>query len=143
MTFIEYEIPINGLVSIKLSDKIFMTSTMGASISFRPTDSYDLLFANERHLFLCYADRKSTFGLGLNANLGFEYRTKKSGFFYFGGSARIPFQPLFEYELIHEYDANTRSIFTDVDGAFLSLDIKYFFPLIKNRGKQFLRGPIE
>jgi len=143
MTFVQYEIPINGLISIKLSDAFFMTSSMGASIYYKPSDSHDLTHSNERHYFLFYADRKNKFALGVNANLGFEYRTKKSGTFYLGGSASIPIQPLFEFELLHQYDANLTSIFSDIDGAFISMEIKYFFPLIKNKGVQFVQGPIE
>ncbi|MDG1332900.1 MAG: hypothetical protein P8P74_11270 [Crocinitomicaceae bacterium] len=143
MTFIEYDIPINALVYIQLSEKIFMNASLGVAVSYKPTNTRIQIRPEGKHYFAMYGLRKNSLGFDLNANLGFEYRTKKSGFFYIGGSARVPFQPLFQYAAIYSYDANDVVLSADVDGSFLTIDFKYFFPLIKNRGKQFLNGPIE
>lgn len=142
MTFVEYDIPLNALVYIQLSEEIFMNASMGAAISYKPTDTRVQIRPEGKHYFALYGIRKSI-GLDVNANVGFEYRTRKSGFFYIGGSARVPFAPLFKYAAFYNYGANDVLLTGDVDGSFLTLDFKYFFPLIKNKGPQFQRGPIE
>ena len=143
MTFIEYDVPINALFYIQLSDEIFMNASLGVAISYKPTDTRVQIRPEGEHYFALYGLRDKSVGFDLNANLGFEYRTKKNGFFYVGGSARVPFAPLFTYAAFYNYDANSNLLSGDVDGSFLTLDFKYFFPLIKNRGQQFLNGPIE
>ncbi|NQZ36941.1 MAG: hypothetical protein HRT58_14830 [Crocinitomicaceae bacterium] len=143
MTFIEYDIPINALIYIQLSDKIFMNASLGVAISYKPTDTRVQIRPQGKHYFALYGIRDNSVGLDLNANFGFEYRTRKNGFFYIGGSARVPFAPLFKYAAFYNYDANSILLTGDVDGSFLTLDFKYFFPLIKNKGQQFLNGPIE
>ena len=82
-------------------------------------------------------------GLGFNANLGFEYRTEKKGFFYLGGSARIPISNLFWLIADYRYEGHYQRLVGGVDGSFLSIDFKYFFPNIRNRGTQFNDGPID
>lgn len=143
MTFIEYDIPVNALIYVQLSDEIYMNASLGVSLTYKPTDTRVQIRPEGKHYFALYGLRYKSVGFDLNANFGFEYRTKKSGFFYLGGSARVPFQPLFQYAAFYNYDANSNLITGDVDGSFLTLDFKYFFPLIKNRGKQFIQGPIE
>ena len=143
MTFIEYDVPINVLIYIQLSDNVYMNASLGATVSYKPTDTWVQLRPGNNHQFDLYAVRNKSVGLDLNANFGFEYRTQKSGFFYVGGSARVPFAPLFTYAAFYNYDANTNLLQGDVDGSFLTIDFKYFFPLIKNKGRQFLKGPIE
>ena len=81
----------------------------------------------------------------MNANVGFEFRTEKNGFFYLGGVARVPFKPLFDLYVQYDYTGTDyQSIMHGtVDGSFLSIELKYFFPNIKNKGIQFQKGPIE
>jgi hypothetical protein len=143
MTFIEYDIPVNALVYVQLSDEIYMNASLGVSLSYKPTDTRVQIRPDGKHYFALYGLRYNSVGFDLNANFGFEYRTRKRGFFYIGGSARVPFQPLFQYAAFYNYDANSNLLTGDADGSFLTVDFKYFFPLIKNRGKQFIRGPIE
>lgn len=143
MTFIEYDIPVNALIYIQLTDEVFMNASLGVAISYKPTDTRVQIQPGGKHYFALYGLRYNSVGFDLNANLGFEYRTRKSGFFYLGGSARVPFAPLFKYAAFYNYDANSNLLEGDVDGSFLTIDFKYFFPLIKNKGPQFLKGPIE
>lgn len=143
MGFIEYDIPINALIYIQLSDEIFMNASLGVAVTYKPTDVRVQNRPGGKHYFSLYGIRDNSLGFDLNANLGFEYRTEKSGFFYLGGSARVPFAPLFNYAVFYDYDANSTLISGPVDGSFLTLDFKYFFPLIKNKGPQFQKGPIE
>lgn len=143
MTFIEYDVPINALIYIQLSEEFFMNASLGLTVTYKPTDIWTQILLEGKHIFTLYGDRERRTGLDLNANLGFEYRTPKSGFFYLGGSVRVPFFQLFEYQALYEYDANKTLLKGFVDGSFLAIDFKYFFPLIKNKGTQFKPGPIE
>lgn len=143
MTFIEYDIPVNALIYIQLSEEFFMNASLGVALTYKPTDTRVQIRPEGKHFFKLYGVRERSVGVDLNANLGFEYRTRKNGFFYLGGSARVPFAPLFQYAALYEYGADTNVQTGFVDGSFLTIDFKYFFPLIKNKGTQFLRGPIE
>ena len=143
MSFINYGVPINILFYIPLSESFYMNASMGTSLTMKPTRigvTTKTLGDNEFHHTGIVNNK---FGVALNANMGFEYRTKKSGFFYFGGSAQIPMAPIFNLQTIYEHQGYKSAIYGDVNGSYFALDIKYFFPVINNRGAQFQHGPIE
>lgn len=143
LSFIQYDIPINALIYVQLSEKFYMNASMGGTAVYNPTNVGVLTTPGSLFSFR-HTGASKKFGFDLNANFGFEYRTEKIGFFYIGGSARIPLAPVFT--LISEYTyqgTNNSSILSaPVDGSFLALDFKYFFPNIRNKGVQFQRGPI-
>jgi hypothetical protein len=143
LSFIEYDIPVNALFYIQLSKKFYMNASLGAAITFKPTDVGVLNQPGGYHLYTHTGLTRKKVGLDLNANVGFEFRTEKSGFFYLGGSARVPFAPLFDLVADWSYQGNNMRMVGEVDGSFLAIDFKYFFPQIKNKGPQFLQGPIE
>lgn len=140
--FIEYDIPLNALFYIKLSEKIYANTSLGGTILFRPTDVVRENRIDAKNLFTHFglADR---IGFDLNANVGFEYRTEKKGFFYIGGSIRVPTAELFTLISIYRHQGFEQRIYTNISGAFMGIDFKYFFPNIRNKGPQFQRGPIE
>ncbi len=143
LTFVSYDIPINGLVYVQLSDNIFMNASLGVALTFKPTHVGIVTNPGGSFSFTHTGLVNRKTGFDLNANFGFEYRTKRSGFFYLGGSARVPFTPIFDLIAQYKYQGykvNTRG---EVDGSFLTIDFKYFFPNIKNSGIQFQNGPIE
>jgi hypothetical protein len=143
LAFISYDVPINGLVYVQLTDNFYMNASLGIALNFKP--SHVGIVTNPGGSFSFthtgLVTRKS--GLDLNANFGFEFRTKRSGFFYLGGSGRVPFQPVFDLIAQYKYQGNKIDMRGEVDGSFLSIDFKYFFPNIKNSGMQFQNGPIE
>jgi hypothetical protein len=70
--------------------------------------------------------------LGLCANLGFEYRTLKSGYFYFGASTHLPLTEM--AEVIVSSNKPQTNYFErlvwpapKVIGTYITLDIRYFF----------------
>jgi hypothetical protein len=142
MRFISYDIPANVLVYIQLSKSLYMNASMGFSLVFKPTSIGVLTAPGSYHSFRHTGRVNRKGGLDLQASMGFEYRTEKKGFFYFGGSARVPLKPLFDLIATYKYQGYSNTIYAQIDGSFLSLDIKYFLPTIKNRGPQFQRGPI-
>ncbi len=145
LEFIQYDLPVNALFYIQLSNEWFMDASLGIAGTFSPTHVGTVTVPEKKQEFRHTGIVQSKFGLDLNANLGFEFRTKKNGFFYLGGSARVPFQPLFNLYLEYNYtgSAVNKVLNGEVDGSYLAIEFKYFFPNIKNKGPQFQKGPIE
>ena len=141
--FIEYDVPLNALFYIRLSEKWYANAAMGLALTFKPTNvqTFEQPFGPHRFIYTGLLRRKV--GLDAMANFGFEYRTEKNGFFYIGGSARVPFSPLFDMVASYEWQGLATRTYGEMDGSYLSLDFKYFFPNIRNKGIQFQDGPIE
>lgn len=142
LSFISYDIPVNALFYIRLAEKWYMNASLGAAITFAPTNVKVNTNPTGIHYFSHTGLVESKVGLELNANIGFEFRTEKSGFFYLGGSGRVPIKPIFTLVAEHKYKGYWTLVYGDVDGSYLSIDFKYFFPLIENKGQQFKGGPI-
>jgi len=143
LTFIEYDIPINALIYIKLSDQWYANASLGFLLSYKPTDIGSFNQPGGKHYYKHTGLTRSKLGFDVNANVGFEFRTEKNGFFYLGGSGRVPLAPLFDLVADYIYDNNIIRVIGEVDGSFLSIDFKYFFPIIRNKGKQFNEAPID
>ncbi len=145
ISFVSYDVPINALFYIKLAENWFINASLGVAVTFAPSDIGILTSPKKKHIFRHAGLVDKKVGAELNANLGFEFRTRKDGIFYIGGSARVPFKPLFEFYMQYNYTSSAvqQIIHAPIDGSYLSLDFKYFFPNIKNKGVQFQDGPIE
>lgn len=143
LTFIEYDVPLNALFYIQLAESWYMNASIGFAMTYKPTDVRVFEAANGYNQFSITGVRRKKVGFDVNANLGFEFRTKSKGFFYLGGSARVPFGPLFDMLADYQWQGKITRIIGEVDGSFLAIDFKYFFPNIKNKGVQFREGPIE
>ena len=85
----------------------------------------------------------SFFSADVNANVGFEFRTPKNGIFYIGASGKIPLTPVLRIATEYRYDTEKFVAFSEIQGAQVSLDFKYFIPYTKTKGTQFKGGPIE
>ena len=145
ISFVSYDVPINALFYIKLAEEWYINASLGVAFTFSPSDIGILTSPKKKHIFRHAGLVEKKVGAELNANLGFEFRTRKDGFFYIGGSARVPFKPLFEFYMQYNYTSSAvqQIVHAPIDGSYLSLDFKYFFPNIKNKGVQFQDGPIE
>jgi len=139
---VSYDIPINFLVYIQLSKQWYMNTSMGFSGNFYPTNvrKDDNGYP---HMFMTEGRRKSWVRLAFNANVGFEWRTEKAGFFYLGGSFQLPFGGIFDIAPAYKYKNTNYPIFGEMNGTYVTVDIKYFLPVIDRKGKQFLKGPVE
>lgn len=142
ISFITYDVPLNGLFYIQLSEQFYMNASMGIALTFKPTNVGIFTQPGSYHSFTHTGKVSRKGAIDLNANIGFEYRTEKSGFFYIGGSARVPTKPLFDMIAQYKYQGYTNTVYGEIDGSFLALDFKYFFPNIRNKGVQSRRGPI-
>ena len=124
---VSYEIPNQFLIYIQLGDRLFMNTAFGTSVVAFASDVQSSGINNDR--FYHYTQKSSWFAsFALTANIGFEYRTEKSGFFYFGGSFQRPFNDIatsFVY-----YDKSNHEQYRvkmGLSGAYLTADIRYFF----------------
>jgi hypothetical protein len=142
MSFIEYDVPLNALFYIQLADSWYMNASIGFAITYKPTHVGVFNSPGGYHSFMMTGLTRGKVGIDANANIGFEFRTKKKGFFYLGGSARVPFKPLFDLVADYQWQGDIVRTYGEVDGSFLAIDFKYFFPNIKNKGVQFKDGPI-
>ena len=128
--------------NIYATNRLSFISSLGFALTFKPTDVGILTKPGGSNLFYHTGLVMRKAGFDINANIGIEYRTKKSGFFYIGGSGRVPLAPLFQLIAQYKYQGIKTTVSGNVDGSYLSIDVKYFFPNIRNRGIQFTHGPI-
>lgn len=143
--FVQYDLPLNALFNVKLSKKMYMNAAIGGSICYKPSNIETFVTPNGKHEFLNVGvvDISEKVNFDLNGNLGFEFRTKKNGFFYLGGCARVQTAPLFN--LLSRYKNGAFKIYNSgpVSGSFLAIELKYFIPDTGGNGQNFERGPIE
>jgi hypothetical protein len=139
---VSYDVPLNALVYIQLSKQWFMNTSMGVSGNFYPSNvrKDDNGYP---HMFMTEGRRKSWVRLAFNANVGFEWRTNKAGFFYLGGSFQLPFGGIFDIAPAYKYKNINYPIFGEMNGTYVTVDFKYFLPVIERKGKQFQDGPVE
>ena len=139
--FIQYDIPINGLFYIKLAKQWYANASLGVAAGFKPTSIATLNNINGSQLFYHtgVVDKKAS--LDLNGNIGFEFRTKKFGFFYLGTTVRLPLKPLFIYVATYKNQGYKVTQYGDVSGAYLGVDFRYFFRNVKARIEEV--KPIE
>jgi len=137
-SYINYEIPLNALIYIQLSPKTYMNTSLGTAIRFTPTDIQKKLQTGGIHSFENYGLYQSKIAFNVNANVGFEYRTDKKGFYYIGGSISVPLRPILNFYSIHSIQSTTakKLVKGQFTGRYISLDLRYFFPNIKKKGDQ-------
>lgn len=123
---VTYEIPIQLLVYVRLGNRFYMNNSFGVSINWFASDVHSL-GNNQQFSHRSYLNRV-IFNPALLANVGFEYRTKKAGFFYIGASLDRPFTyfttSVVQYDLPGTRDYRT---VTRLTAATLTLDLRYFF----------------
>jgi hypothetical protein len=141
---LSYDIPLNAMIYIQLSEKIFSNASLGTSFIYYPSNVGSRVIENSKYVFTAEGRRNRRFDLEINANFGFELRTEKNGFLYIGSSAKIPFAPIFKVAASYEYGNEAQRLgIGEVNGSYLSIDLRYFFPIVKQKGPQFNKGPLE
>lgn len=121
-TIIGYEIPALGLAYIRLSDKTFMNAAMGLAVNMFPSS-----VGNNSQEVEHFSLRRSWLNTSFQANLGWEYRTKESGYFYLGASWHRPFVPIYLSEITYRTDLRDTRVLTDLSGEYITIDLRYFF----------------
>ena len=123
-SIVNYEIPILLLAYVRLGRNTFMNVAGGASIDIYPSD---LFVGSESVSNLIIM--QSWLQPSLLANIGWEYRTEKSGYIYLGASLHRPFSNIFT-EYVEYKGANGGRLESenfDLTGSYFTIDIRYFF----------------
>lgn len=128
--FIGYEIPLQGMIYVRLGDKLYMNASGGVSIDLYPTDVQSQVSSRRDTLRFDFFQRtfkNSWVQVALLANYGFEYRTKEDGYFYFGASFHRPFADIAQTAVQFDINTNPTRINYALSGSYLTLDFRYFF----------------
>lgn len=136
--YINYQIPVSGLIFIKLSDELYMNASGGVNLDFYPSAVSTSGVIDIDNSFQFRGLRTEWVQFGANANFGFEYRTKKKGSFYLGATYNQPFSNTMQFTLALEKDGANHTVRDFVTGSYLTLDFRYFLPKqkIKKKDKQ-------
>lgn len=118
-----YEVPALAMVYIRLGERSWMNNALGFSADLYPSDA-----ERAQEYSRVYLARKNWMQLGLVANIGVEYRTYKSGWFYLGATYHRPFGDIAQAELTW-YDKQNfgTTMFAGIPGSYLTVDLRYFF----------------
>ena len=128
--FVNYEIHLQALVYVQLSKRLYMNVSSGIALNAYPSHVISL---GENLLLEQLSLRGRIIGLSYLANIGFEYKTEKSGNFYLGGSLVTPLSPITETQIKYEYQTASFAEFTSfLNGNYITIDLRYFFPAEKD-----------
>lgn len=122
--YVGYEVPITGLVYIRLGEYTWMNAALGFSIDMYPSDVQRDIEQGRIYIF-----RQNWAQFGVIGNMGVEYRTPKSGTFYLGATFHRPFNDMATADLTY-YDAGSFFPYpmrTVLDGSYLTADLRYYF----------------
>lgn len=128
---IGYEIPVQGLIYVQLGKQLWMNVSGGVSLDLYPSNIQSSDFI--RRDSVTYDFYQKTFRNGwlqtsVLANIGFEWRTKKDGYFYLGTSYHRPFRYMgFVSAEFTPNNLATQRIEFPVSGNYLTADLRYFF----------------
>jgi len=121
--YVGYELPITGLVYIRLGEQLWMNTAMGFSMDFYPGDVQRDVEEGRVYLF-----RRNWMQFAVLGNLGLEYRTEKSGIFYLGATYHRPFGAMAQAELTYYgRDFFPYPIRQDLSGSYRTVDLRYYF----------------
>lgn len=127
VSYVSFDMPINFLVYIKMSKKIFMNVGVGASLNYNPSSIFSGINPEGEHLFLFKGQRSSLFNFNTNADIGVEYRTQDFGTLYLGMSGYIPFSSTLEITSVYRNGTYETFAKGEIKGSTFALNLKYFF----------------
>ena len=122
-----YEIPLQSLIYIKISEKIFLNNAFGLSVNILASDIYSE--GNNYTEFTQNTFKRRRIQTALIANLGAEFRTEKNKIFYLGFSLHRPWKEIARiYPKIQNFNNTSLSNakYIEVPGNFLTIDFRYF-----------------
>lgn len=142
-SIIGYEIPFSGLVFIQLGQQLWMNGGLGASLDIFPSD-----VATSGPRTLQYSARERKVNSAVSAQLGFEWRTRKSGSIYSGAYYHRGLQTFYTNVIETYPDGDFSGKYatlgrTTMQGDYFGLEFKYFFhedPAKKKSKKQKTGG---
>lgn len=136
--YVGYEIPLLALAYVRLGERTWMNNALGFSADLYPSDATSVLDRSQLYIF-----RRHWLLFGVVGNIGVEYRTEKSGYFYLGATFHRPFNDMAQADATW-FSSNFVPYRSSqlLDGSYLTLDLRYFFhedpdkaALRRNRGR--------
>jgi hypothetical protein len=125
---ISYEIPAMFMVYAQVGEKTYINGSLGPILNMFASDVaiYDSIF---QHV----AFRNQVFNPGVAANVGFEYRTEKSGTLYLGASFQRPFSYIYLSKVGYYGNGKEVIVENELSGTYLTIDLRYYFPTTKSK----------
>lgn len=122
--YVGYEVPITGLVYIRLGEYTWMNAALGFSMDMYPSDVQRDIEQGRIYMF-----RRKWLQFGVIGNMGVEYRTPKSGTFYLGATFHRPFNDMATADLTYYAPGSffPYPMRTVLDGSYLTADLRYYF----------------
>lgn len=134
LSFVNYDLPINALFYVRMTDKWLMDASLGVSVVHYPSDTQDSIFPAAKKTIFIQGRRTERTYFAFNAGIGFEYRTEKAGTFFLGFGAKVPFkQPLFGVSIFREEGTFKQSAYKPISAGYFTVDFKYFIPTPKKK----------
>lgn len=135
LRMVGYEIPVKGLVYIQMGKNIYMDVALGVSADFFASDA-----ESRKSNWDVIAFKRNWIRAAVLGNIGVEYRTKESGYFYLGATFHQPFGDIMSTQINYYRNSSPPAYFRNgtIDGTYFSVDLRYFFPPQKSRKKNRL-----
>ncbi len=124
---VSYEIPLSCLVYIQLSDRWYINTSLGPSLTLFTSNIAKQVPISGSEFFRFEGAYKSKVLGAVNANVGFEFRSRSSGYFYIGSSYHLPFTPIMTMAMSYEFDGGDVVSIANIRGSYLTVDLRYFF----------------
>jgi len=123
---VNYEIPITALFYVQMGENLYLNNSLGISLDMYASD-----VASTGEEFSQVTLYRKWIQPSLKANIGFEYRTEKSGFFYLGVTFHNPFENIAFTQLNYRKQSEIFDYVTELNGGYLTADFRYFLPQSK------------
>ena len=120
--YVNYEIPFKSMVFVRLGEYFYLNNGLGASLDLYASDVGTGNFELESITL-----RGAWAKVAMEAHVGLEMRTRKSGYFYLGGTYHNPFSPVARSLVSYTDASDRRTLIFDLNGGYLTMDIKYYF----------------
>jgi hypothetical protein len=122
-----------------------MNANLGIAINHYPSDVRDSIIVEQGKSIYVEGRRTNRTYFSTNAGIGFEYRTEKSGIFYFGVGAKVPFRPtLFGVSIFNQSGTGNKIVaYKPITAGYFTFDLRYYLPTQKKRNITFPKGPVE
>ena len=119
LKFISYELPVSGSVYVRLTDKIYMNTSAGLLMNYFPSDIIVENIYGLKFRFMTFASI---------INVGWEYRTKKNGYFYIGASYKRDFENMLNVLYYKNDISGIANEYIITKGDYISIDFIYYLP---------------
>jgi len=135
---VNYELPVLGLIYVQLGEMLYMNVAGGVSFDIYPSELRTENDYVDNILF-----RYNWISTSLLANVGWEYRTSKSGYLYLGTSLHRPFGSIFRDFIFYENKTKKEDVAFDLSGNYITLDIRYFFHEDQEKKRKKLKKTVK